>query len=1086
MAQLVLGAVGAAIGSFAGPMGAQIGWVIGSAIGGALVANAAPDVRNQGPRLSDKNVQVSSYGAYIPTIHGTFRCAGNVIWSDLILETATETSQSAGGKGGGPSVITTTYSYSCSFAVLICEGPINGIRRVFANGKLIYSNTPEDDAETMAQSMTFADTMRVYLGDETQLPDPTMEAARGVGNVPAYRGRAYVVFTDLQLADFGNRVPQLSFEVTRGGTAPVLAEWATFDQDETKRHWAFVDVPYIDPGQPFIRAIGKLYSPGPYANNDFDIFRMFEFEPAGPNPIDLYTRTTQAHNAYPLPGVSDRLGLLYWRTDYEGGTTTTDPNHMVWMSEDLTTEDIAVPPEFKAYGQTSSTYAKFGDLLAISADANQAPAESKAVAVIGTSRLGYTVASRYDYPAQVQSICITDAHLFVIYHQTTPDVYILRITDFASGTALSDITLIGSSHRFSVSRSGVVHLATSDLTGTGRLYRFDGTGTGLQMILLATGLDLFEITKGGFCVSGSMIKGIQPTHKVSYDLIPYTINLAALLAEPIPLAEMVTAIVDAAGIDVTQLDVSELDQQVHGYGITRMGSARAALEPLMRAYSLYGVESDRKLKFKPRSAATPVVEIPFDDLATVEAGADHPEPAPFTRIQEAELPRSVAVNYANFESDYHTGTETAQRYQTSSVFDVVDELAIAMDPDEAATTSVRLLYEAWLARTPRTLQVQRKYAGLDAGDVINVETRRDQWSLLRIIDADDDGLLIKLSLIDQDGLVYQRTQAGAGSGNPPQTAISMTPATMLVLLDCPILRNRDDDPGHYAVLSPPRNAGWRGAALFGSPDNVAFSESGSVFDSTVMARTVTALADWNGNVMIDETNTVDIQLLGENVPVSITRDQLLDQFGNTSALVKPNGDVEILQFRNALQIDATTWRLSGLVRGLRGTEWAATGHLAGQNFVVLKASAMWRPDFGLSSIDSERYYSAVSFGRKLVDTLAQAFTNHGAGLMPLSVVNVRGSRTSGNLTVTWARRTRLIAEMADRVDVPLGEESEAYEVDILNAGVVVRTLSSTTQTVTYTSAQQTADFGSAQASISLIVYQLSAAIGRGYPTPATL
>ena len=35
------------------------------------------------------------------------------------------------------------------------------------------------------------------------------------GEAPAYRGLAYVVFERLPLADFGNRIPQLSFEIVR-------------------------------------------------------------------------------------------------------------------------------------------------------------------------------------------------------------------------------------------------------------------------------------------------------------------------------------------------------------------------------------------------------------------------------------------------------------------------------------------------------------------------------------------------------------------------------------------------------------------------------------------------------------------------------------------------------------------------------------------------------------------------------------------------------------------------------------------------------------------------------------------------------
>ena len=50
-------------------------------------------------------------------------------------------------------------------------------------------------------------------GDEDQAVDPLIAAAEGAGLAPAYRGLAYAVFEDLQLEDFGNRIPSLTFEV---------------------------------------------------------------------------------------------------------------------------------------------------------------------------------------------------------------------------------------------------------------------------------------------------------------------------------------------------------------------------------------------------------------------------------------------------------------------------------------------------------------------------------------------------------------------------------------------------------------------------------------------------------------------------------------------------------------------------------------------------------------------------------------------------------------------------------------------------------------------------------------------------------
>ena len=80
----------------------------------------------------------------------------------------------------------------------LCEGPIIRVGRIWADGK------PLDQSRF---------TFRVYRGDETQLEDSLIHAKDGEG--PAYRGVAYVVFERMPLAEFGNRLPQLSFELVR-------------------------------------------------------------------------------------------------------------------------------------------------------------------------------------------------------------------------------------------------------------------------------------------------------------------------------------------------------------------------------------------------------------------------------------------------------------------------------------------------------------------------------------------------------------------------------------------------------------------------------------------------------------------------------------------------------------------------------------------------------------------------------------------------------------------------------------------------------------------------------------------------------
>jgi len=196
MADMVLGAVGAVV---AGPIGAVVGAAVGSVVNSTILA---PNRRSEGPRLQDLAVQGSSYGGAVPLVYGTARIAGNMIWSTGLREHRSEERQGGGKRG---SVTTVSYTYTASFAVALSGRPILSVGRVWADGKLIRDG---------AGRLTVGGRMRVYTGSERQMPDPLIEAAQGVGNTPAYRGLAYVVFEDLALEDFANRIPLLTFEVT--------------------------------------------------------------------------------------------------------------------------------------------------------------------------------------------------------------------------------------------------------------------------------------------------------------------------------------------------------------------------------------------------------------------------------------------------------------------------------------------------------------------------------------------------------------------------------------------------------------------------------------------------------------------------------------------------------------------------------------------------------------------------------------------------------------------------------------------------------------------------------------------------------
>jgi hypothetical protein len=130
-----------------------------------------------------------------------------------------------------------------------------------------------------------------------------------------------------------------------------------------------------------------------------------------------------------------------------------------------------------------------------------------------------------------------------------------------------------------------------------------------------------------------------------------------------------------------------------------------------------------------------------------------------------------------------------------------------------------------------------------------------------------------------------------------------------------------------------------------------------------------------------------------------------------------------------------------------------------------------------------RQYKAVSNGGTLSQAVPVTLTYTGADLKPYSPVQIGGWRdASGDLTLNWVRRTRVGGEWRDSVDVPLGESTEAYDVEIMDGDTVKRTFSGVTaSTLVYTAADQIADFGAAQSSVSVRIYQLSSVVGRGFP-----
>jgi len=541
------------------------------------------------------------------------------------------------------------------------------------------------------------------------------------------------------------------------------------------------------------------------------------------------------------------------------------------------------------------------------------------------------------------------------------------------------------------------------------------------------------------------------------------------------LGQIVADLLKKVGYDSTMYDTSRLTDIVSGFVITNRQSVRSCLEQLATAYFFDCVESDGLLKFIKRGKVS-ITTIDFSELVVQDSSSDA---LTITRTQELELPRQVDVIYLNRISDYQAGTQSSQRQTVKAVDYATVNLPIVLSDQEAKVVADVTLYNAWVGRVNYQFTVPPKYALLEPTDVITVS--KDGAAYLMRVNSTKlvrNGVQ-EISAVAEDVSSYDFYNP-AGTGTPNLQVPSSISATRLELLDLPAFPTdaATDAYLRYGVVG--LGDGWAGSAVYRSDDGGA---------NFALMQTLTAQATIGAVLNIIPVGTIYGWDRSTTIDVLLTFGQL-QSVTDIAVLNGANVCVigeEIIQFQTATLLDTNKYRLSNLLRGRLGTDWAVAGHAAGERFVLL-TNAVARELMASSGWGIGKKFKPVTIGSTLGATNSQDFTYFAKSLKPYAPVHIVGNRnTGGDLTISWKRRTRIGGDWRDGVDVPLSEENERYELEIMQGATLKRTITGlTTPTTTYTAAQQVTDFGSAQSSVSVRVYQLSAAVGRGYAGIATI
>ncbi len=1058
--QWVGAVVGAVVGFFVGDSydGAMIGAAIGGASGGAIDPPKGPSVT--GPRLSDLSGQTCSYGTVLPRTYGTVGIYGNMFWLENNAIKEVSKTESQGGKGGGSSAQTTTYSYYATFAIGLCAGPIVGVRRIWVGSKLIY-DASSSDIETIGASAKSGQYWTLYTGTETQMPDDRMLADLGVANCPAFRGRAYIVFKDYPLADHSNSLlgAQVKVEVVNYQTTSDLTQLGYVDvtgmQGQT---YSGAEDP-IGENNEFIfsRPLGTssylsyLYPSGKEKSEISTAFTRLQFTPLydGPLPAGAMGDTTTTLQFF-------RAGKYYFKCP--GGTNyywTTNQQSACFYEEGDKAWLFAIRPTGAA-GQTVAVVKVLGDITGLAYNVQQSsyaeqPTTSSEISPmvhggeLVTLVLPSTIRRRRLDTLEIIADSTVAMTLGTSRSKLIANGGVLWAFDFNSKTLYeiaSDFTL---SRSISVTVPGSLIIRNAKFSN-GILSAIASSGGGLARRIL--------------------YKVDRPS--------PGLVSLSGVIQ-----AECLrSGVLSASDIDLTMISES-----LRGYRIGSVGTIRSAIEPLQSAFHFDVAQIGYKIKFIPRGNSS-VATITEDELDARIAGEASGVRLVSTREMDTQIPYQVTIQYLDADREYGTNEQSAERPNTASVSQYRVDIPIVLTAAEGAGIAETLLYLYWLERENASFILSPEWRHLEPGDVVTIQTTgatRD-YRITAIQYFDD--MRLQCTAKANGISIYSPSAVGDGGQQGPIT-IQMAGPSFGILADLPCIVDAMNTPG-YGVAACGFMDAWKGTVVYRSDDDGQswISASALTPPGSNLGQATNVLSAPNSVALIDSKSYLNVSVYNGSL-YSVSALQLLN--GANHFAVGQNDRWEIVGAQNAvLQADGT-YTLSDLLRGRFGTEWAVGTHAIGDLVIPLDLTGEDFMNTSSGTIGLARLYRFVTIGQTLDSADDVSFTYKGVNLECLSPVYLNGSRhpTTNDWTLNWIRRTRIGGEWMDNVDASLGETSESYEIEIYSS-VAYTTLKRTitglsSASCTYSSANQISDFGANQTTLYLKIYQLSPLVGRGYP-----
>lgn len=537
---------------------------------------------------------------------------------------------------------------------------------------------------------------------------------------------------------------------------------------------------------------------------------------------------------------------------------------------------------------------------------------------------------------------------------------------------------------------------------------------------------------------------------------------------------------EASGLLPDEYDFSAVStKSIRGLSLPGKYQARNVMDELANVLFFRIVEVDGKIKAVVRGGSSVVT------FSENEFGADlnknTGDKANIKMRQVVELPRSITVSYKSETKDFDTNTQYYQRQTDKTLSDKTISLNMVISDNQARQMIQTAIHSEWIQRMSFAPKTSYNYLYLSPGSIVTIPTPLGN-KRAEVIDMSFSTFgPISFSMLRDESAVY--TQSISGAAGDANGTVSGTDLPYMFVQDINAVVDSDADYVGFYAATVSTDTAWSGNVLYVNPgvNHVTgyYTEKPLTFNSgSLMGVTTSVLADGPTGVW-DRTSYVDVELYRGSLSSAASE---LDVLNGKNTIVI---GFEIVSFLTATPLGGNQYRLSNLIRGRRGTEYATSDHYDGEPIIFVNSNAQRfntnaafkGMSLGFRVIDNGRYYSTLP-----------AYTNvtiSGRSRMPYSPCHLKGSRDgSNNLTLNWTRRVRKGGDLVDYTDAVLDEAVELYDVVIYSSssyGTIKRTISNiTSPTYTYTAADQITDFGSVQLTVYFIVYQVSTVVGRGF------